>query len=280
MKKLKKIVTLLTLAAVCLTAPAFGKITVKAAEPNTYVLNFSPSKGEWRFKPASSWSEEVQDRELYYMMQEIKDGDYIVVQNDVDCNPLNLNVPVRLGNLTIKNSVKTPVITAKGYDNVYVLDGTTAAINGDVSHAYVYGGARVNFNNNVDTLEMYGYGNEYNNLHAYINVVGTVNHLSAKDGQTMETYYDYYNFAANKLYTEDGALRTDAQYYSKTAPAAATEAAQPAATAQPAAPAQPAASSSAYDDVPKTGESALSIYLLGAAVLCVVSGYALRKKNA
>ena len=102
MKKLKKIVTLLTLAAVCLTAPAFGKITVKAAEPNTYVLNFSPSKGEWRFKPASSWSEEVQDRELYYMMQEIKDGDYIVVQNDVDCNPLNLNVPVRLGNLTIK----------------------------------------------------------------------------------------------------------------------------------------------------------------------------------
>ena len=112
MKKLKKIVTLLTLAAVCLTAPAFGKITVKAAEPNTYVLNFSPSKGEWRFKPASSWSEEVQDRELYYMMQEIKDGDYIVVHNDVDCNPLNLNVPVRLGNLTIKNSVKTPVITA------------------------------------------------------------------------------------------------------------------------------------------------------------------------
>ena len=65
MKKLKKIVTLLTLAAVCLTAPAFGKITVKAAEPNTYVLNFSPSEGEWRFKPASSWSEEVQDRELY-----------------------------------------------------------------------------------------------------------------------------------------------------------------------------------------------------------------------
>lgn len=285
MKKLKKIVTLLTLAAVCLTAPAFGKITVKAAEPATYVLNYSSSKGEWRFKPASSWSEEVQDRELYYLMQDIKDGDYIVIQNDVDCNPLNLNVPVRLGNLTIKNTFKAPVITAKGYDSVYVLDGTTAAINGDVSHAYVYGGARVNFNNNVDTLEMYGYGGGYNNLHAYITVVGTVNHLSAKDGQTMETYYDYYNFAANKLFTEDGALRTDAQYYSKTAPAATTEAAttevaQPAAAAQPAATAQPAASSSTYDDVPKTGESALSIYLMVAAVLCVVSGYALRKKNA
>ena len=90
----------------------------------------------------------------------------------------------------------------------------------------------------------------------------------------METYYDYYNFAANKLFTEDGALRTDAQYYSKTAPAATPEAAQPVATAQP------VASSSAYDDVPKTGESALPFYLMGAAVLCVVSGYALRKKNA
>ena len=36
MKKLKKIVTLLTLAAVCLTAPAFGKITVKAAATTDY----------------------------------------------------------------------------------------------------------------------------------------------------------------------------------------------------------------------------------------------------
>lgn len=273
MKKLKKLVTLLTLAAVCLTAPALGKITVKAAEPTTYVLNCSDTNGEWRFKMASTWSEEVQDRELYYLLQNIKDGDYIVIENDVDCNPLNLNVPVRLGNLTIKSTHKAPVITAKGYDNVYVLDGTTAAINGDISHAYVYGGAKVNFNNNIDTLEMYGYGSEYNNLHAYITVVGTVNHLSAKDGQTMQTYYDYYNFAAGKLFTEDGSLRTDAQYYSTTAPAATAEVSQPAATAQP------AASSSAYDDVPKTGESVLPLYLMSIAVLCAVSGYALRKKN-
>ena len=42
------------------------------------------------------------------MQQKIKDGDYIVVQNDVDCNPLNLNVSVRLGNLTFKNTVGLP----------------------------------------------------------------------------------------------------------------------------------------------------------------------------
>lgn len=41
MKKLKKIVTLLTLAAVCLAAPGFGKLTVKAAEPTTYGCQIS-----------------------------------------------------------------------------------------------------------------------------------------------------------------------------------------------------------------------------------------------
>ena len=286
MKKLKKIVTLLTLAAVCLTAPAFGKITAKAAEPNTYVLNFSPSKGEWRFKPASSWSEEVQDRELYYMMQEIKDGDYIVVQNDVDCNPLNLNVPVRLGNLTIKNSVKTPVITAKGYDNVYVLDGTTAAINGDVSHAYVYGDAKANFNSNVDTLEMIGLTDDKsNNLHATINGVGTVNHLIAKDNRDQSVFYEAYSFAAGKLAIEDGSLKTEAKYYSTTAPAPAAAAeAAPAATEQPTqttAPAQATqnSTSSEYDNVPKTGENSAMFWLLGAAVVCMAGGYTIRRKN-
>ena len=45
MKKLKKIVTLLTLAAVCLTAPAFGKITVKAAATTDYKAASKTSSG-------------------------------------------------------------------------------------------------------------------------------------------------------------------------------------------------------------------------------------------
>lgn len=81
MKRLKKFVTLFTLAAVCFAIPGLGKITVKAAEPTTYVLNYSDSSSEWRYKEASSWSAEVQDRELYYLQQNIKDGDYIVIDN-------------------------------------------------------------------------------------------------------------------------------------------------------------------------------------------------------
>lgn len=282
MKKLKKFVALFTLAAVCLAIPGFGKITAKAAEPVTYVLNYSSSKGEWRFKLASSWSEEVQDRELYYLQQDIKDGDYIVIDNDEDCNPLNLKVSVRLGNLTVKSAVKAPVIYANGYDSVYVLDNATAAINGDVSHAYVYGTARVNFNNNVDTLEMLGMGGGQNNLHAYISCVGTVNHLIARDNQDQSVYYEAYSFSANKLVIEDGSLKTDAQYYSKTATAAAATPAP--AAEQPAqataAPAQASSSSSAYDDVPKTGESSAMFWFLGAAMVCLAGGYTLRRKNA
>lgn len=284
MKRLKKFVALFTLAAVCLAVPGLGKMNAKAAEPATYVLNYTSSSGEWRFKPASSWSEDVQDRELYYLQQDIKDGDYIVIDNNEDCSPLNLNVSVRLGNLTVKNSVKTPVIYAKGYDSVFVLDGTTAAVNGDVSHAYVYGSARANFNNNVDTLEMIGTSNDKsNNLHAYINCGGTVNHLIARDNRDQSTFYDAYSFASGKLVIEDGSLKTEEQYYSKTASAAPAETPAPAATSQPAhttaAPSQAAASSD-YDDVPKTGESPVMFWLLGAAVVCLAGGYTFRRKNA
>ena len=283
MKRLKKFAALFTLAAVCLAVPGLGKMTAKAAEPTTYVLNYSESRGEWRFKLASSWSEEVQDRELYYLQQDIKDGDYIVVDNDTDCNPLNLNVSVRLGNLTVKSATKTPVVYAKGYDSVFVLDGTSAAVNGDVSHAYVYGGARVNFNNSVDTLEMIGTSNDSsNNLHAYINCAGTVNHLIARDNRDQSTFYEAYSFTSGKLVIEDGSLKTEDQYYSKTASAAPAQTTAPAATEQPAqataAPSQSTAASE-YDDVPKTGESPVMFWLLGAAAVCLAGGYTLRKKS-
>ena len=226
MKRLKKFVTLFTLAAVCFAIPGLGKITVKAAEPTTYVLNYSDSSSEWRYKEASSWSAEVQDRELYYLQQNIKDGDYIVIDNDVENNALALKVSVRLGNLTFKNTVGVPVVYANGYDSVYFLSGTSGAVNGEVSHAYVYGDAKANFNSNVDTLEMIGLTDDKsNNLHATINGVGTVNHLIAKDNRDQSVFYEAYSFAAGKLAIEDGSLKTEAKYYSTSAPAVATEAA-------------------------------------------------------
>ena len=267
MKRLKKFVTLFTLAAVCFAIPGLGKITVKAAEPTTYVLNYSDSSSEWRYKEASSWSAEVQDRELYYLQQNIKDGDYIVIDNDVENNALALKVSVRLGNLTFKNTVGVPVVYANGYDSVYFLSGTSGAVNGDVSHAYVYGDAKANFNSNVDTLEMIGLTDDKsNNLHATINGVGTVNHLIAKDNRDQSVFYEAYSFAAGKLAIEDGSLKTEAKYYSTTAPAAPAQATQN-------------STSSEYDNVPKTGENSAMFWLLGAAVVCMAGGYTIRRKN-
>lgn len=288
MKRLKKFVALFTMAAVCLAIPGVGKMTARAAEPTTYVVNYSATKGGWIFKPASNWSDSAQERELYYLQQEIKDGDYVVVENlDGGGNSQPLKLSVHLGNLTIKSSnSETDVIHANGYDSVFVLTDTVAAINGDVSHAYVYGNAKANFNSNVDTLEMVGTSNDtYNNLHAYINCAGTVNHLIAKDNRDQKTFYEAYSFAGGKLTIEDGSLKTDAQYYSKTAPApaestAASAVAQPAQAAASAQPTQSAAaSSSAYDDVPKTGENSMVFWFLGGAIVCALGGYAIRRKN-
>ncbi len=283
MKKLKKFVTLLTLAAVCIAAPGLGKITAKAAEPTTYVVRYLESTNThgsgWYFEVASAWDDNAFHRETYYMMQDIKDGDYVVIDTGASSPAFDLNFPVRLGNLTV-NTAATVVPTAKGYDAVYILDGSTASINGDVAHAYVYGSAHATFVNNVDVLEMLGMGTGLNNLHAYIGCQGTVNHLIARDNTDQSIYFEYYNFAKNKLDIYDGSVKTDEQYYSKTASAATTEATAPTATVAPAAATSSQAASGEYDNVPKTGESAFALYLAGAAVLFVVSGYALRKKNA
>lgn len=287
MKNLKKFVALFSLAALCLAAPGAGKITVQAAEPTTYVVHYCTdiSDPDWRFQVGSAWDDSASDRETYYMMQSIKDGDYVVIDTDASSPAFDLSFPVRLGNLTVKTTA-TVLPKAKGYDAVYVLDGSTASISGDVSHAYVYGTARATFINNVDTLEMLGMGNNLNNLHAYIGCQGTVNHLIAREYSDQSIYFEYYNFAKNTLNIEDGSVKTEEKYYSKTAPAAAVE--TPAATTAPAATPAPAAAtapaqstaSGEYDNVPKTGESSLPYVFAGAAAICAAFGYGLRKKNA
>ena len=120
---------------------------------------------------------------------------------------------------------------------------------------------------------------------ATINGVGTVNHLIAKDNRDQSVFYEAYSFAAGKLAIEDGSLKTEAKYYSTTAPAPAAAAeAAPAATEQPTqttAPAQATqnSTSSEYDNVPKTGENSAMFWLLGAAVVCMAGGYTIRRKN-
>lgn len=276
MKRMKKIVSLLAAAMLCLMPLANLSLTAHAAEPVTYYLKYLPSDNEWRYQVGSAWDDTAVHRELYYMKLDIKDGDYMVIEGN---NDLILDLSVRLGNLTM-NSATTPIITAKGIDNLYVLRDSRCIINGDVTNAYIYDNGFCNFNNNVTYLEIIG----SSDINATVAAGGTVGH--AKGVSNLQTYYDLYNFEAGRLYIENGSVRTEAKYYSttpqgtQTAPAPAAPAASATPDPAPAAPASSsaAAASGEYDDVPKTGEANTCIWLLGIAAVCLLGRYELNKR--
>lgn len=286
MKKLKTLVSLLMAAALLFLMPGAGTLQVSADEPVTYSLKYVEEKGEWRFHIGSWDDNNAGHRELYYLMQSIKDGDIIVVE-DGD-HSLTLELPVSLSSITFNHS-HLAIITAKSIDNVYVLRDSTAAVNGDVTNAYVYDNAVVNFNNNVTNL----YITKERSGEQSISVLGTVAYV--KTGDAEKVYNELYNFQANSFRQEKGILKTDPSKYSTiptavapvvpetpavpAVPAVPTDPALvPAAPVTPVAPVVPAAGE--YDDVPKTGEPlALPALLLMGAGLCFGGAYLAKKKS-
>ena len=153
MKKLKKLIVLFTAALFCLLTNISQPLTAQASTPSTYYLRYIEEKGAWRYlKDDLSWDDTDFHRELYYMQQDIKDGDIIVIDSD---KTIDLTVNVKLSNLTVLNSTLA-VVKANGYDEVHIANSSTAAINGDVKNGNVYTNATVNFNNNVQDLYVEG----------------------------------------------------------------------------------------------------------------------------
>lgn len=250
MKKLKKIVSLMTVIALCALLPGFNTLTVQAEEgPNTFYIKYvSDSRAtDWRYVKASTWEDDTYHRELYYFNQEVKDGDIVIVEGN---NSTPIKIPAHLSNLTLVGNTSA-VVHTNGVDDCFVHKNNVSAINGDVKNAYVFNNSGVNFNNNVENL----YVSDSSGLHASIAVVGTVNHVVGSDDY--KTYYEIYNVAANTLRIDEGRLTTAAENYS-TSP-----------TSTPAQNQQPS-NSGEYDDVPKTGESNLIFYLLGVVALCLI----------
>lgn len=278
MKKSKKLLVLLFTAAFAVFLPLMPANTLRAsaAEPVTYVIRYMDSDQEWRFQVGSQWNNDAQHRELYYMQQDMKDGDYLVVDSN---HGLNLTLSVRLGNLTVLNSTMA-VVYAKGYDACYVLNGSAASINGDVANAYVYGdNTRCTFVNNVQTLEITN-NNDNKPASPVVTCQGAVAHLILHDPYTD---YHFYNIATGKLEAKEANIKTDAAFYSTEAPAA-TPAAPVATPEAPAAAAEtpaatPAAPSSAYDDVPKTGDSNMLLILAVLSCACFLGSYAVKKSG-
>ena len=265
---------------VCLLGllPGTNALRVSADGPVTYTIQYVESAGEWRFQPNYPWDDQGYHRELYYLHQDMKDGDKLVVM--ASGHDLLLELTQHLSNLTFENTPNA-VVSANGIDECFVLKDSVAAISGNVTRAYVYDNARCTFNQNVEYLEISGSFP----LKATVSVGGTVGHLLAKDYDRV--HYEFYQFAAGTLSIVDGALKTDAANYS-TQPGQEPAAAPEAVTSAPAAPAAEASTESAapaapaadeYDEVPKTGDTTSYVWLLGIAAVCLLGGYRLRRSR-
>lgn len=281
MKKLKKLVSVLAAALLLAALPHGSMLTVYAAGTTFYVF-YDSDDDQWYYqRDTSSRNIDIEQKEAFQLKDVISDGDIVVVEGRGNQNDgLTLDVSkARLSNLTLKNAA-TVVIHTNGIDECYVLDGTVAAVNGNVTNAYVYDKGSVTFNNNIGILNI---TRSSGDIRANVSCSGTVDYVSATDEH--RTRYECFNVAAGRLSITNGTLDTDEAYYSKTGsvPAAPSEPTpQPAPSAKPAQAAQNAAkpSASEYDDVPKTGESAAPyLWLLGTAALCFAGKLALKKSS-
>ncbi len=261
MKKLTKLAALLLAVATFVLLPDTTALTASAEGPTTYYVKQVANESDWRYQTGSSvWDDNAAHRELYYLHQNIKDGDIVIVDGAV---PSILKFSVRLGNLTVQPN-STAVIYANAIDECYVLHDTTAAVNGNITNAYVYDNAVCTFNNNVGTLNiMTDPSKNESLLFGSVTVAGTVDRLIGNDGK--KVHYDLYSFAAGKLVVDKGTVKTDASQYSTTP--SATNNSQ----------SNTPSSSDEYDDVPKTGDSNLAFLLLGISAICFAGRYGLKK---
>lgn len=265
MKKFKKMVSMLMIAALLMLLPGINTMTVSAEEPVTYYVKYLANDNQWRYMIGSTWDDSASHRELYYMHEALKDGDSIIIDG-VDSGFI-LKVSVRLKNVTFLHGAQA-VVTANGFDECFILRDTKAAVNGDVTNAYVYDNACCTFNNNVTNLTVQTAASYSNNklLHANVTVGGTVEHLIGKD--ETQLHYEHYNFAAGKLVITEGDVKTDAAYFSNTPSSSnSTQTTQNISST----------SSDEYDDVPKTGETNGIIWLYGILALCVTGIFAFKK---
>lgn len=213
-QKAKKFLTILAAVAILMVVPGLCSIEASADGPVTYAVKYVPGSRDWRYQAnASAFDDNAPHRELYYLLQELKDGDLVVVYNDSPSVPdLNLGTR-RLSNLTVTGTSSFVVIYCGDIDNCYLLNGAACSVNANVTNAYVYDTVLCNFNKNVGELYVY----PQDAMTATIGCSGTVDHLYAASRTTGKTYYNFYSFQAGSLGIKDGILTTASGRYS-TAP--------------------------------------------------------------
>lgn len=290
MKRINKMMAAMAAVAILALLPNTNTFPVKAAEPVTYAVKYVSEEQGWRYQPnTSTYDDSAGGGPITLLQTYLNDGDLVVVYNDLGTGTALDLGSVKLSNLTYAQNTKTSLVFAGAVQDCYVLGGSTGTVNCDVTNAYVYDTVTFNFNGNVGTLNLYTAGDA---LSSNIGTVGTVGHLYATSTTSQRVFFDLYDFAAGTLYFQDGAFVPkntnfkNAEEHAAEAPEA-TEA--PAVTETPTAPSTDTAAPSTnatttdpsdeYDDVPKTGQSYLYLWLLLASAACFAGSLALRRTD-
>lgn len=264
MKQIKKLFSLAIALLLCLV-PLFGNtMTVNAAgEPTTYYIKYVDSIGQWRYQ-VNGWDDKEISNVLENITQYIKDGDKLAIDGAGLEKSLKLELNVSLSELTF-TSTNTAVVHAKSVDTLYGVNGAIGVINAPVKNAYVYDNTVLQFNGDVDYLEIIA--SKDDTLRANVFVQGVAKHLKAYSKSY--THFEFYDFEKGTLSINNGALKTATGLYSATPSAAA-----------PTTPSTPSASTGEYDDVPKTGDIRFNpLWLIALAAACFAGSYALKKEN-
>ena len=255
---------------------------------------------QWR-RQIGTWDDNLEGREPYYLNEgdeRVKDGDIVVVlpnlpitegfeeeedgyaakrvKQATDQTVISINA--HLSNLTISRS--SAFLSTGGVDECYVLGDSYAAIGGNVTNAYVYDAADCTFHNNVANLRLYNSKGRLDDAGSdekwlpNVTVGGTVDYASVSDVGGL--YAEYWKFASGTFRFDDKkGLETYSGNYS-------TSGSAPSSAPRGVAASQNTSQSDGYDDVPKTGESNLimwmTVSMTAVSILCLIgclmaSGY-------
>lgn len=256
MKKIKKLITVLAAAAAMILLPGAFTITASAEEPNTFILNYSTEDGWYMILDEEKYLENPPHKVMDAFFLGVKDGDIVVVYNSVEDAPLLDLRDLHLSNLTVSANVFT-MISVGSVDECIFLQSTKCSLTGQVNYAFIFDPCLVNFNSNVQTIDIQV---PETNCESTVGCSGTVGSMRVLFGNNSS--YTMYNFKPDTLYFEEGSLKTAQGNFTMTPPAATP------APAPTSAPQAPGGSSGEYDKVPKTGESNAFVWLLAAALLC------------
>lgn len=281
-KRIKALVSLLAAVAVFALLPGGNALTVRAAEPTTYAVQYLAGDiNQWRFITGSTFDATQAHMGADILPSLLKDGDSVVVYNGTDKPTKDLDLgTAKLSNLTVYQNA-TAVVFTGGITDCYVLAGSSCAINGDVTNAYLYDNTTCTFNNNVLDMTLY----VTDQAHSNISCAGTVGRFCIYSTTYDKKMNEFFNIIDGALSLKDGTTYIPSGKYSATPTDEYTQAMTNAST--PAAPESTPAPSTGtptvnaadeYDSVPKTGDSNAYLWLFCVSAVCFAGSYFLRKK--